>query len=308
MNTPRSPLDPARRQRGCHPSATTRSWALTGTFAVLLSLPLLAGCSSSDDDEAKALANSTVPPVEEIYNNALDSLNKKKYTTANAQFDRVEQNYPYSTWAVNAQLMAGYTQYQQNKYTDAIGTLDHFIQLHPAHRDIAYVYYLRALCYYEQIADVQRDQKGTEEAMKALQEVVNRFPDSSYATDARFKIDLARDHMAGHEMVIGRWYQNQNLLAAAMGRYQRVVDDYQTTNHVPEALHRLTEVYLALGLKEQARKTASVLGYNYPGSRWYEDSYNDLLDDRLINEPGAARSEAQPPPRGFFARAWNSVF
>jgi outer membrane protein assembly factor BamD len=276
-------------------------------FAALLLLPLIAGCGSSEDDEAKALDTATVPPVEEMYNNALDALNQKKYSVAVTQFDRVEQNYPYSTWAVNAQLMQGYTQYQQNKYTDAIGTLDHFIQLHPAHRDIAYVYYLRALAYYEQIADVQRDQKGTEEAMKALQEVVNRFPGTAYASDARFKIDLARDHLAGHEMVIGRWYQGQQLYAGAVGRFQRVVDDYQTTNHVPEALHRLTEVYLALGLKDQARKTASVLGYNYPGSEWYEDSYNDLLDDSLIDDPGAARTAA-PPPRGFFGRAWHSVF
>ncbi len=308
MNAPRSLLAPARRHRGYGLSTRMQAGARTGALAALLLLPLLSACSSSDDDEAKALASANVPPVEEIYNNALDALNQKKYSTAVAQFDRVEQNYPYSTWAVNAQLMAGYTQYQQNKYTDAIGTLDHFIQLHPAHRDIAYAYYLRALSYYEQIADVQRDQKGTEEAMKALQEVVNRFPDSPYATDARFKIDLARDHLAGHEMVIGRWYQSQHLYAGAIGRFQRVVDDYQTTNHVPEALHRLTEVYLALGLKEQARRTASVLGYNYPGSEWYEDSYNDLLDDNLINEPGAARSESQPPPRGFFSRAWNSVF
>ena len=308
MNAPRSPLDPARRHRGYGLPARMRTGARTGAIAALLLLPLLGACSSADDDEAKALASANVPPVEEIYNNALDALNQKKYSTAVAQFDRVEQNYPYSTWAVNAQLMAGYTQYQQNKYTDAIGTLDHFIQLHPAHRDIAYASYLRSLCYYEQIADVQRDQKGTEEAMKALQEVVNRFPDSPYATDARFKIDLARDHLAGHEMVIGRWYQSQHLYAGAIGRFQRVVDDYQTTNHVPEALHRLTEVYLALGLKEQARRAASVLGYNYPGSEWYEDSYNDLLDDNLINEPGAARSESQPPPQGFFSRAWNSVF
>ena len=287
-----------------HRSVAARS----GLAAALILLPLIAGCSSSDSDEAQAAAGSSVPPVEELYNNALDALNQKKYSTAVVQFDRVEQNYPYSTWAVNAQLMQGYTQYQQNKYTDAIGTLDHFIQLHPSHRDIAYVYYLRSLCYYEQIADVQRDQKGTEDAMKALQEVVNRFPSSPYAADARFKIDLARDHLAGHEMVIGRYYQKQNLYAAALGRFQRVVDDYQTTNHVPEALHRLTEIYLALGLKEQARKSASVLGYNYPGSEWSEDSYNDLLDDKLIDTPGATRSESQPPQRGFFSRAWNSVF
>ena len=220
-------------------------------------------------------------PVEELYNNGVDALNARRFSTAGDQFNAVEQNYPYSTWAVNAQLMSGYSLYLQNKYTDAIGTLDRFIQLHPAHRDIAYAYYLRALCYYEQIADIQRDQKGTEQAMNALREVVNRFPDTTYARDAKLKIDLCFDHLAGKEMEIGRFYQKQHLYEAAIGRFQRVVDDFQTTNHVPEALARLTEVYLALGLKDQARKTAAVLGYNYPGSEWYDDSYAQLVDDGI---------------------------
>ncbi len=165
-------------------------------------------------------------PVEELYNNGVDALNARRFSTAGDQFSAVEQNYPYSTWAVNAQLMSGYSQYLQNKYTDAIGTLDRFIQLHPAHRDIAYAYYLRALCYYEQIADIQRDQKGTEQAMNALREVVNRFPDTTYARDAKLKIDLCFDHLAGKEMEIGRFYQKQHLYEAAIGRFQRVVDDY----------------------------------------------------------------------------------
>ena len=200
--------------------------------------------------------------------------------------------------------MQGYTQYLRNHYTEAIAQLDRFIQLHPAHRDIGYAYYLRALCYYEQIADIQRDQRGTELAMDALQQVVNRFPDSAYARDARLKLDLCRDHLAGKEMEIGRWYENQHLYEAAIGRFQRVVDDYQTTNHVPEALHRLIEVYLVLGLRDQAKRTASVLGYNYPGNQWYEDSYNNLFDDGLVQQAGPPRSQE----RGFFARAWNSIF
>ena len=212
----------------------------------------------------------------------------------------MEQNYPYSSWAVNAQLMQGYTQYLQNNYTDAIGTLDRFIQLHPAHRDVAYAYYLRALCYYEQIADIQRDQRGTELAMNALQEVVNRFPDSAYARDARLKIDLCRDHLAGKEMEIGRWYESQHLYEAAIGRFQRVVDDYQTTNHVPEALHRLTEIYLLLGLRDQARKTASVLGYNYPGSSLVRGQ----LQRSVRRRAGAAARAAAPArrPRLLLAR------
>lgn len=265
-------------------------------------LPLLAGCGSSDDQEKDA---GPTGPVEELYNNGVDALNARRWSSASDQFNAVEQNYPYSSWAVNAQLMQGYSQYLQNKYTDAIGTLDQFIQLHPAHRDIAYVYYLRALCYYEQIADIERDQRGTEQAMNALREVVNQFPDSPYARDARLKIDLCFDHLAGKEMEVGRFYEKQHLYEAAIGRFQQVVDDFQTTNHVPEALHRLTEVYLALGLKDEARRTASVLGYNYPGSGWYEDSYNDLVRDGLAK--GGERPPAGSGP-GFFSRAWHAIF
>ena len=198
--------------------------------------------------------------------------------------------------------MQGYTQYLQTEYTDAIGTLDRFIQLHPAHRDIAYAYYLRALCYYEQIADIARDQKGTQEAMAALQEVVNRFPDSAYGRDARLKIDLARDHLAGKEMEIGRWYEDQHLYTAAIGRFQRVVDDYQTTNHVPEALHRLTEIYLMLGLPDEARRTAAVLGHNYPGSDWYEDSYNQLVADGQVKGGQRRPQQARASSRATSAR------
>jgi outer membrane protein assembly factor BamD len=245
-------------------------------------------------------------PAEELYNRGADAMSQKRYSVAATQFDLVEQTYPYSSWAVSAQLMQGYAQYLQGQYTLSIATLDRFIQLHPAHRDIAYAYYLRALCFYEQIADVRRDQKDTRQAMDALQEVVNRFPDSAYARDARLKIDLGRDHLAGKEMAIGRWYQDQHLYAAAIGRFQTVVNDYQTTNHVAEALHRLTEIYLVLGLPDQARKTAAVLGYNYPGSPWYSDSYRALVaDDQVKNPADVAPPEAQP---GFFTRVWHSVF
>ncbi|HVY18200.1 MAG TPA: outer membrane protein assembly factor BamD [Rhodopila sp.] len=269
-----------------------------------LALPLLlAACGSSKSDDT-AQAPAPTPPVDTLYNNGLDALNAHRYDTAEDQFNAVEQNYPYSSWAVNAQLMSGYTLYLQNKYTDALTTLDRFIQLHPAHRDIAYAYYLRALCYYEQIADIERDQRGTQQAMDALREVVNRFPDTAYARDAQLKIDLCFDHLAGKEMEIGRFYQKQHLYTAAIGRFQRVVDDYQTTNHVPEALARLVEVYLSLGLKDEARRTAAVLGYNYPGSIWYEDTYNQLASDGLVTADTKLPSERE----GFFSRAWHAVF
>jgi outer membrane protein assembly factor BamD len=267
-----------------------------------LAAPLLGGCGESDKEKAAA---APTPPVEALYNNGLDALNQRRYTSANDQFNTLEQNYPFSSWAVNAQIMQGYSQYLQNKYTDAIATLDHFIQLHPVHRDIAYIYYLRALCYYEQIADIQRDQKGTEQAMAALQEVVTRFPNSAFANDARLKIDLCRDHMAGKEMEIGRYYQKQHLYQAAIGRFQRVVDEYQTTAHVPEALARIVEVYLALGLRDQARKTAAVLGYNDPGSEWYLDTYNQLA------AVGDVPRELPTPSKGgsgIVGRAWHALF
>ena len=277
----------------------------------LVALLLLQGCETlsslapwtGKSEDLRVKVDPGAKSVDELYNNGVDALNQKRYATAVTQFDAVEQNYPYSSWAVNAQLMHGYVEYLQSHYTEAIGSLDRFIQLHPASPNASYAYYLRALSFYEQIADIQRDQKGTQQAMAALQDVVNRFPESAYARDARLKIDLCRDHMAGKEMEIGRFYEQQKLYGAAIGRFQRVVDEYQTTNHVPEALHRLTEIYLMLGMTDQAKKTAAVLGHNYPGNRWYEDSYSQLADDGVAPPvPGSSRSG------GFFARTLGSVF
>jgi len=236
---------------------------------------------------------------EGLYAAGVEALQARRYPQAVELFDQVERDHPFSAWATNAKLMAAYADYQRNRYPEAIGALERFIQLHPAHRDIAYAYYLRGLCYYEQIADSQRDQRITEQAIAALQDVVNRFPETAYARDARLKIDLGRDHLAGKEMNVGRFYQRQRLYAAAIGRYRRVVEEYQTTNHVPEALHRLTESYLALGLTEEARRTAAVLGYNFPGNPWYQDSYALLV------------AGAEPVPedrRGFLRRTWDWIF
>jgi len=273
-----------------------------------IGLAALPGCSwfenwngsQSSLDATRSRVDATVDATPEgLYAAGVEALQAKRYPQAADYFDQVERDHPYSTWATNAKIMQAYAQYQRNRYTEAIGTLDRFIQLHPAHRDIAYAYYLRALSYYEQIADAQRDQRGTELAMAALQDVVNRFPDTAYARDARLKIDLGRDHLAGKEMNIGRYYQRQRLYAAAIGRFKRVVEDYQTTNHVPEALHRLTEIYLTLGLTDEARKTASVLGHNFPGSPWYQDSYALLVE-------GAEPFPTDRP--SFVRRAWNWVF
>ena len=291
--------------------AIHRLMTRTRYLPLLLLLLLLPGCETLNalapwngkSESLTAKADPTAKTPEELYANGIDALKAKRYKTAVSQFDNVEQTYPYSTWAVSAQLMHGYTEYEQNHYTEAIGALDRYIQLHPTNANISYAYYLRALSFYEQIADIQRDQKGTDQALVALQDVVNRFPDSAYARDSRLKIDLCRDHLAGKEMEIGRFYERQKLWAGAIGRFQRVVDNYQTTNHVPEALHRLTEIYLLLGLTDQAQRTAAVLGHNYPGSPWYEDSYAQLVENGVA--PPLARTADS---RGFFARNFGGIF
>ncbi|WP_428413920.1 outer membrane protein assembly factor BamD [Pararhizobium sp.] len=241
----------------------------------LAAMAFLAACG----DNEEPLYVET--PVEGLYNQALDSLADGNNTEAARLFDEVERQHPYSVWSSKAQLMAAYSSYRAKNYNDAINASDRFIQLHPGNRDIAYAYYLRALSFYDQIVDVGRDQAMTRNALEALDEVVRRFPDTQYAKDAQLKLDLTRDHLAGKHMSIGRFYIRRQDYLAAINRFRTVVDRYQTTTHVPEALHRLTESYLAIGLGEEAKKTAAVLGYNYPGSDWYEDSYRLLVDDGL---------------------------
>lgn len=238
-------------------------------FASIALVALLAAACSSDDDEKPYVER----PVEELYNEAYDSALAGDFKAAAPLFDEVERQHPYSVWATQSQLMAAYSLYQSNSYTDAISALDRFIQLNPGNPNVDYAYYLKGLSYYERIVDVGRDQKLTRDALSAFEEVVNRFPNSSYARDARLKIDLARNHLAGKEMSIGRWYMRQGQYLAAINRFQRVVTDFDTTEQVPEALMRMTEAYVSLGLMEEAKRTAAVLGHNYPGSEWYQDAY-----------------------------------
>jgi outer membrane protein assembly factor BamD len=243
----------------------------------------LVGCKSPEPDIPDT-------PVDQLYNNALDTLNQGKTKDAAKLFDEVERQHPYSEWATQAQLMSAYSYYLVDSYDDAIPALERFIDLHPGNRGAAYAYYLRALCYYEQIADVNRDQGNTEEAQRALSDVIARFPNTPYARDATLKLDLVRDHLAGKEMAVGRYYQLRGQYLAAINRYKMVVDQYQTTTHVPEALERMTESYIALGIYDEAERTASVLGYNYPGTDWYQDAYN------LLTEKGVSMQDAELPP------------
>lgn len=241
---------------------------------VLLALTatLLISCSEKDEE---ALAQM---PVEQLYNMAKDQMDSGSYNTAAKTFAEVERQHPYSEWSLKAQLMSAYCYYEAKKYTEAIEGYNVFIQLHPGHEHIPYAYYMVGLSYYEQIPTVHRDQTVTEKAQEAFQEVINRFPDSPYAKDAKFKMDLLRDHLAGKEMDVGRYYLRQRSYLAAVNRFKEVVDRFQTTSHVPEALHRMVECYLALGLTEQAYQTAAILGHNFPGSLWYADTYALMTD------------------------------
>ena len=215
-------------------------------------------------------------PAEVLYTNALNSLEEGRAAESARMFEEVERQHPYSSWATQALVMAAYSYYLMDDYDSAIPALENFIQLHPGNRNAAYAFYLRALCYYEQIADVTRDQGNTEEAQRALSDVIARFPNTPYARDASLKLDLVRDHLAGKEMEVGRYYLQRDMYLAAINRFRTVVEQYQTTTHVPEALHRLVEGYLSLGINEEAQAAGAVLGYNYPGSDWYQDTYNLL--------------------------------
>lgn len=249
--------------------------------SIALAAGLLAACSGNKEEEYIERDVGT------IYNLAGNYLDDRQYRFAAASFDEVERQHPYSAWARRAQLMAAYSYYMSNRYEDSILAAERFLALHPGNKDAPYAYYLIAICYYEQISDVGRDQKMTEMALNALQEVIRRFPGTDYAQDASLKLELTRDHLAGKEMSVGRFYLNaQEYLAAAM-RFRTVVEKYGTTTHVPEALHRLTETYLALGMIDEARAAAAVLGYNYPGDKWYKRSYA-LLNRKGIRQAGSA--------------------
>ena len=243
--------------------------ALLRHFFVIPALALMIAACASKKEEEPYIEGT----VDSLYNQGMDFLAEERFTDAAQYFNEVERQHPYSVWATKAKLMSAYAQYQNNKYDDAVTALDRFIAVHPGNRDIAYAYYLKALCFYEQIADVQRDQTLTRKALDALQEIVTRFPGTTYSRDARLKIDLTRDHLAGKEMAIGRFYERRAQFLAAINRFKVVVDQYGDTTHSPEALERLTESFMALGLVDEARKTAAVLGYNYPGSDWYRDAY-----------------------------------
>lgn len=234
-------------------------------------LVLTSGCAGRGN-KAKDTA-FVARDVDTLYMAAKDRLDRGDTKVAAALFDEVERQHPYSPWARRAQLMSAFSYYVARDYTKAVQSAQRFLSIHPGNRDAPYAYYLIGLCYYEQISDVARDQKTTKQALEALTEVARRYPNTRYAADARLKIDLVNDHLAGKEMEIGRHYERSGRWLAASLRFRNVIDQYQSTSHTPEALYRLVELNLVLGIPEEAQKSAAVLGANYPGSEWYKKAY-----------------------------------
>lgn len=232
----------------------------------LTSLMVLVGCQTETDDVLDQ-------PVDDLYLHAHNLFKEQSYTKAAKGFVDVERQHPYSNWALRAQLMSSYCYYQAKRYDDAIDGFKSFVQLHPGHQDVAYAYYMIGLCYYEQIPIVEKDQEPTTKALEAFQDVVSRFKTSNYPKDAALKISLIQDHLAAKEMAIGRFYLKRKSYIAALNRFKYVIKEYQTTSQIQEALYRATEICMMIGLKGEAQKYASVLGYNYPNSSWYKDAF-----------------------------------
>jgi outer membrane protein assembly factor BamD len=246
----------------------------------------LAGCDTLNSLTGRTADEAKEPeyierPVDRIYADAWKQIRNGNWVLAAKQFDEVERQHPYSIWARRAMLMSAYCYYHANHYDDAISTSDQYIALHPGSKEVAYAFYLKAISLYEQIVDIGRDQTSTEGALTALQDVVQRFPDSEYARDATLKIDLTLDHLAGKEMAVGRYYLYKGDYVGAINRFRTVVEQYQKTSQIAEALERLTEAYYALGVYNEAKTAAAVLGHNYPGSPWYKDAY-ELLQGRHL--------------------------
>ena len=250
-------------------------------------LIMLTGCSifGGKDDETnnanKDAAAYRERSVEQIYADRWRAISAGAWDVCAAQFNEVDRQHPYSVWARRAMLISAFCSYQSNNYTGAISTADNYISLHPGSPEVAYAFYIKAISLYEQIVDIGRDQSNTEGALVALQDVVQRFPDTEYARDATLKIDLTNDHLAGKEMAVGRYYLRQGDYIGAINRFRTVIDQYQTTPQIAEALERICEAYYSLGLNSEAQTAAAVLGRNYPGSAWYKDAYNILRGRNL---------------------------
>ena len=263
-------------------------------IGLVLPAVLLTACGGSSDKKTVAADQ----PPETLYSEAQQSFDDNDFKAASTKFDEVERQHPYSNWATKAQLMSAYSSYKRGDYDGGIVALDRFISLHPGSEELSYAYYLKALCYYDRISDVDRDQRITQLATQSLNDVITRFPDSDYARDSKLKLDLTYDQLAGKDMSIGRFYLKRGDFNAAINRFRNVVKNWQTTSQVPEALERLVEAYVSLGLTDEARHVAAVLGYNYPGDPWYQDAYALLTNSGI----------RPPDDKDFFDRTLGSIF
>ena len=268
----KSELDAAMSQK--------RSYLIT-----LIAAGFLVACSSNDEFDNLVQEEK---PVEVLYNEALNTALNESAKAAAPKFEEVERQHPYSRWAVQAQVMAAWAFYQDNQYPRAIASLDRFIELNPAAGELTeYAYYLRALSFYEQIVDVERDAAMTDEAKRAFEELLRRYPEGAYARDGQLKLDLTRSHLAGKEMAVGRFYLKSGHYGAAITRFQNVVRDYDTTNQAPEALYRMIEAYLSLGIRDEAERVLQVAEFNYADSVWTQRGIE------LVDNPNRAA------PQGF---------
>jgi outer membrane protein assembly factor BamD len=254
-------------------------------MVVTLFAPVLIGCDTlssfwgTKDEQFEE-------PADKLYNEGLYLLNNKRdLRTAAKRFEEVDRQHPYSDWARRSLIMSAYTYYQAGMYEESVNASRRYIQLHPGSPDAAYAQYLIGSCFFDQIRDVTRDQDRTERAMQAFDEVVRKYPTSEYAVSAKRKIDVGRDQLAAREMMVGRYYMERRDYTGAINRFKIVVTRYQTTRHVEEALLRLTEAYLSLGIIGEAQTSAAVLGHNFPDSRWYKDAYV------LVQQRGVEPSE-----------------
>ena len=252
-----------------------------GRTAVLIVIALafaLSGCAGFGKKKRPNIAYEE-RPVELLYSTGATRLDQRRWNEAVRYFDEVERQHPYSEWSRRAILMEAFAYYQSNQYEDAIAAADRFISLYPGNPSAAYAFYIKAICYWEQITDVGRDQAATGQTLAALSEIRKRFPQSQYALDAQVKMEMVQDQLAGKEMAVGRFYLHEGQPLAAIGRFKSVIDRYQTTSHTPEALYRLVEAYISLGLLDEAKRDGAVLGHNFPGNVWYGDAY-DLLTSK----------------------------
>lgn len=265
-----------------------RSKAFKTALVAGVALLELAACAGNTRQQDLAYVEK---PVETLYNEATHSLDRRSWDLAAAQFDEVQRQHPYSPWAQRAMLMAAYARYKSRDYDKAVKSAQDYISLHPGGDGASYAYYLVAICQFDQIIDVGRDQARSDLALAALKEVTSRFPESDYARDAELKTDMVRDQLAGKEMEIGRYYLMRGEHLAAINRFKKVVTDYQTTTHTPEALHRLVEAYISIGLTGQAQEAAAVLGANYPGTDWYADAYA-LMQGQGVKLPEPPNAKA----------------